>query len=141
MGEHGHQELGKFVPAGHDTPDFLPTLRSHTRPRACQVGKLEMHGTGTPLGDPIEAYAALTVYMGAGAGAAARQGFAGVLENACGPQDAYAQSGLPTLCSVNCHLHDALAAPCLHACAGPRASPAPRQRRPAAAAPGPRRWH
>lgn len=33
-------------------------------PACLQVGKLEMHGTGTPLGDPIEAYAAISVYMG-----------------------------------------------------------------------------
>ena len=33
-------------------------------PACPQVGKLEMHGTGTPLGDPIEAYAAISVYMG-----------------------------------------------------------------------------
>jgi 3-oxoacyl-(acyl-carrier-protein) synthase len=33
------------------------------------LGKLEMHGTGTPLGDPIEAYAALAVYCsGSGSG-------------------------------------------------------------------------
>lgn len=40
---------------------------------ASDVSKLEMHGTGTALGDPIESYAAMSVFMGAGAAATARK--------------------------------------------------------------------
>ncbi|PNH02167.1 Erythronolide synthase, modules 3 and 4, partial [Tetrabaena socialis] len=36
------------------------------------VSCLEMHGTGTPLGDPIESYAAVSVYMGSAAGGASK---------------------------------------------------------------------
>lgn len=38
---------------------------------ASDVSKLEMHGTGTALGDPIESYAAMSVFMGATATATA----------------------------------------------------------------------